>query len=184
MLFFRSRDVFLASLWRQNEETEHGYFFTEWLKFNLCGVRRNIYPSDQLQLLKSVNEPKELCSNWCLGLKEFGGTNKKKLLVVRLQETELRFYRSSSSSSPPHLFLESRQQIVLLHLLFSFCLQLHLPHPPDIPTISPPHISISPLSLCLTWAARRFLILSQLSALSIYLGLVNCHDSVNHWRIL
>lgn len=108
----------------------------------------NIYPSDGLQLLKSVNK---LIHVWVRRSLEERTTRSFCL-------PDYRRVNSGFIGASPRLLLicscvVSRQQIVLLHLLFSFCLQLHLPHPsPDIPTVSPPHISISPLSLCLTWA--------------------------------
>lgn len=125
--------------------TEHLFFtWTECLQKRSA----NIYPSDGLQLLKSVNK---LIHVWVWRSLEERTTRSFCL-------PDYRKLNSGFIGASPRLLLICscvvfRQQIVLLHLLFSFCLQLHLPHlSPDIPTISPPHISISPLSLCLTWA--------------------------------
>lgn len=149
---FQESERFPASLWGQNQETQN--------IFSSPGpsVCRNVVPT--FILVMGYNLWKVL-TNWRKSVQTDSCLSWRSLEQRTGRSFWLPDYRKLKSgfigASPRLLLICScvmfRQQIVLLHLLFSFCLQLHLPHlSPDIPTVSPPHISISPLSLCLTWA--------------------------------
>lgn len=163
--------------------TKQGLFFTwtEWPKFNMSRICRNVVPTFILVMGYNLwkvltNWRKSVQTDACFSLKEFGGTNKKKLLFARLQETEIRFYWSFTSSSP-HLFLRGVPTA---------------DRPPSPPIFLFP---AAPSSTSVSWYSHHLssshlhLTSFTLSYMSLELRLVNCRESLNfiklnHRRIL
>lgn len=155
---FQESERFPASLWGQNQETQN--------IFSSPGpsVCRNVVPT--FILVMGYNFWKVLTNWFMFELKEFGATNRKKLLVARLQETEIRFYWSFTSSSP-HLFLRDVQTA---------------DRPPSPPIFLLP---AAPSSTSVSWYSHRLssshlhLTSFTLSYMSLELRLVNCRESLN-----